>query len=313
VTFELRPAKRRKCPMLMTMYGVSGSGKTFSALLFAAGLAGPNGRVGFLDAENGRGEMYADSPGIMAALPNGYDYMEIKAPFSTVRFSQAIDAAEAAKLDVLVIDSFSHEWEGIGGVRWVAENFKLGKSNNWARAKTEHFGLVGRILAANIDLIFCLRAREKSKPIKGSDKYEFLGLLPITEDNFVYEMGLSLMLEEQTHKAFPIKCPDPLAPLFPSDGSLVTKATGAKVREWSIGGAALQESPADLFDRAAQFAGLGTQPYEEFFRALSPADKTRLKSSADHDINKEIAAKADKQNAGEPETDPRTEQKLLGA
>ncbi len=303
MSFALRPAKRRKSPMLIAMYGVSGSGKTASSLLLAAGLAGPKGCVGFLDAENGRGEMYADAPLITSALPNGYEYMEIEAPFSPARYSEAIDAMEKAGVNVGVIDSFSHEWEGFGGCQDIAENNKLRGMPNWAKAKMEHKKLVNRLLAADMDLIFCLRAREKARPVKGSNEFEQLGIQPITEKNFVFEATISLMLEERTHLAYPIKVPDPLRDAFPEKGSLVTKATGDRMREWAAGGTTTVKPEGDLFARAAAFAGQGTTAYAEFYETLARADKQRLYGSADHDINKEIAAKADKQRE-EPQDDP---------
>jgi hypothetical protein len=310
-------AKRAAAPLLISISGVSGSGKTYSGLLLAAGLAGPSGRVGFLDTENRRGSMYADDPGIMAAMPGGkYEYTEIKAPFSPDRYLAVVEAAEAANLDVLLIDSFTHEWEGFGGCTEIAERNKLGGMPNWAKAKMEHRKLVNRCLAAGIDLIFSLRAREKARPIKGSKEYEQLGLQPITEKNFVFEMTLSLLVEEGTHYARPLKVPHPLAHLFPKEGALITKETGAKIRQWAKGAAKVDENPADLFSRAEAFARQGSDAYREFFETLAPADKKRLANSQDHELNKELAIKADKQNAGEPEDDEAdraANRSLLGA
>src|ERR1700722_9568602 len=109
---EFRKAQRKAAPMLMAISSVSGGGKTFSSLLVAAGIAGDSGRVGMIDTENGRGEMYADSPGIRAALPNGYDYLRFDPPFGPDRYIEHIKAAEDAGITVCVVDSGTHEWEG---------------------------------------------------------------------------------------------------------------------------------------------------------------------------------------------------------
>lgn len=239
MSFQIAPARRKAVPMLISLAGVSGSGKTYSALLLAAGLAGPNGKVGVLDTENGRGSMYADSPGIQAALPQGYQIAEMRAPFSPGRYAEAVEAFEKHGCSVLVIDSTTHEWEGEGGCSDIAEHNKRGGMPNWARAKMEHKRWMNHALASSMHLIFCLRARDKVKIVKvtkdGREKEEIIpiGLQPIQEKNFTFEMTLSLLLDEHTHRPTVTKCPEPLLHLFHGDQPLITKAMGEKLRQWA--------------------------------------------------------------------------------
>src|ERR1700704_2678421 len=104
MALPITPAKRKSVPMLISLAGVSGSGKTYSALLLAAGLAGNKGTIGFLDTENGRGSMYADSPGLKTALPNGYEIAEMREPFSPARYTDAVESFQKHGCRVLVID-----------------------------------------------------------------------------------------------------------------------------------------------------------------------------------------------------------------
>ena len=102
--------------------GGSGTGKTFTALLMARGIAqvmtGRKGApIGYVDTENKRALHYK------AAFPEmaHFDFTAINdagemVGFGPERWIEVIDAAEAAGLPVLVIDSFSHAWEGVGGV-----------------------------------------------------------------------------------------------------------------------------------------------------------------------------------------------------
>ena len=108
-------ARREGSHVLISMEATSGRGKTFSALMLGRGLVGPNGKLGLLDTETGRGKIYAD------AIPGGYQYGELTPPYSPERYVAAIQAAASAGLDCLIIDSASHEWEGIGGVGEIAE------------------------------------------------------------------------------------------------------------------------------------------------------------------------------------------------
>lgn len=314
---EFRKATRKAVPMLLGISSVSGGGKTFSALLVAAGIAGPSGRVGFIDTENGRGEMYADSPGIIKALPRGYDYLRFDPPFSPERYIEHIEAAEKAGITVCVLDSFTHEWEGIGGCTEIAEKNPLGRMPNWSKAKMAHKRMMNRLLTSTMHIILCIRAREKVKMFKrgdlmvvnaaavesepqvaDKDTIVSLGLQPITEKNAVFELTVSLQLDERTHHAVPIKVPEPLMPLFPG-GRLLTREDGERIAQWNNTGSALD--PAEqLRKRARAAAGEGTEAYRAFFSALTPAQK----KSINHEENKCIAAEADSEAAGAiPELD----------
>lgn len=289
---KIEKAVRKKVPMLISVAGVSGSGKTFSSLLMAAGLGD---RVGFLDTENGRGSMYADSPSIQAALPNGYEIAELREPFTPARYSEAVDSFEEHGCDVLVIDSFTHEWEGHGGCFDIAMNNKLGGLPNWVKAKMEHKRMINRLLASSMHIIFCLRAQEKTKVEKndkGKETFIPIGIQPIQEKNFVFEMTLSLLLEETTHKPIVTKCPEPLLHLFKGEQGLITKETGKKLREWAEAPPEAKEDVGALFEQALAYANDGTDSLKGFWDGLSNKQKKDLQPKWDE--VKEVAGMADR-------------------
>ena len=311
MALEFKKAVRKSVPMLVSISGTSGSGKTYSALLLAAGIAGPSGKVGLVDTENGRGEMYADSPGIKAALPNGYLYLRFDPPFTPERYVEHLTAAEQAGITVCIVDSGSHEWEGIGGVSEAAEKAegKMGRFGKWAGPKMSHKRFVYYCLSSPMNIIFCLRARDKVKQFKRGDQIILgpgqetsdapvadrdvvvpLGLQAICEKNFQFEQLVSLMLDEHTHCAAPVKVPEPLLPLFPGK-HLLTKADGERIAQWNGSGAA-QPAGEQLQKRARAAAEDGTAAYVAFFGALSKADKNLLVDSS-HAENKAVAARAD--------------------
>lgn len=302
---EFKDAVRTSAPMLIGLPGVSGSGKTYSAILLAAGLAGPDGTVGFVDTENGRGNLYADSPGIRKALPNGYKIVQLNPPFSPERYIAAMEAAERAGITVLVLDSVSHEWEGIGGCCEIAETNKLRGMPNWAMAKRLHKRFLNKCLCSNMHLIMCLRARDKVKIVKdgaGKDQFVQMGIQPVTEKNFVFEMLLSLQLDEGTHLAKPIKVPEQFTDMFPASGKLITKEDGDRIREWNSG--ALPLNPAEQLKKLARVtAEDGKAAYQQFFTALTPAQK-RMLAGAAHEENKYIAEQADIARAQESDEQP---------
>lgn len=294
MTINIQKAARKAVRLLISVAGPSGSGKTYSSLLLAAGLAGEGGMVGFLDTENGRGSMYADSPGIQAALPQGYHVAELREPFEPPRYTEAVEAFEATGCKVLVIDSMTHEWEGEGGCSDIAENNKLRGMPNWAKAKMMHKRMMNNLLASNMHIIFCLRARDKVKiaKVEGKEQVIQLGMQAVQEKNFVYEMTLSLLLDEQTKRPTVTKCPEPLLPLFAGEQTLVTKQMGVKLLEWAEGGAkAAPVTEEALSDQARAYAVQGTQAYKDFWLTLPGAHQQLIKHL--HDENKELARMAD--------------------
>jgi hypothetical protein len=232
---NITEARREGARLLVFLAGVSGGGKTYTALQLAYGMAKGNGKkVGFLDTESGRGRLYADE------MPSPFLYAELQPPYSPQRYVQAISEFAAAGVEVLVIDSGSHEYEGIGGVQEIAEagNPKL---PNWNRAKSEHKKFMSALLASPMHIVLCLRAREKAKPEKqivdGREKtvYVDLGLQPITEKSVMFEATVSLMLHDQGRRQDVIKCPEALAGIMGRGDSYLTMADGAALRAWVDG------------------------------------------------------------------------------
>ena len=291
--FEVRKAQRKAVPLVISLESVSGGGKTMSALRLARGLAGDPKKVCMIDTERGRGEMYTDSPTIKAAYPESFGYIPFAAPYSPERYVEAIRAAEETGATVCIVDQASYEWDGIGGCTEIAEKKKLGNNPNWAKAKLEHKRFLNYVLTGtNMTLVLCLRAQEKTKPMKvaadgsivhdgamvgddristqseaGEIKWVPLGIMPIAEKAFAFEMTVRLQLEEKTHFAKPIKVPEPLVALFPG-GKMLTEKDGEAIRQWNLTGAA-ETAIERLHRRARAAAELGGESYHKFFSGLS--------------------------------------------
>jgi hypothetical protein len=302
--FSIVDAQRWSVPMLIALAGPSGSGKTLSGILLAAGMAKGDERVGLIDTENGRGTLYADDPLVKAALPKGYKYLRMDGPYTPSRFVAAIKAMEAAGVAICLIDSTSHEWEGEGGCTDIAENNKLGGMPNWAKAKREHKKFLTYCLSSRMHIIFCLRAREKTEVVKDEkNKEQFvpLGIRPIAEKSFVFEMLLSLMFDEQTHHYSRLKVPRMLQHIFPT-GEMITRHHGVAIREWADGGTAIDPNSL-LLKRARSAAELGMEEYSEFYGELPAPQKKYLRDTV-HAENKAIAEQADRDRAASEAKDP---------
>jgi hypothetical protein len=301
----IQRAVRAGCHLLISLAGPSGSGKTMSAILLARGLVGPREKIGFLDTETGRGRLYADIAG-------GFDYAELTPPFSPDRYSEAIAEFEAARFKVLIIDSGSHEHEGIGGILEMKESSQAKNDiAKWAAPKAKHKRYMSRLLASRMHIIVCLRAREKLKEVTRSDgKKEWLsdGYHEIAEKNFIFEMSLSMLLSKG---GFPMltKCPAAIEHAFPADQRIGIKA-GELLAQWVAGGAPIDHARETLRRRAEEEAGKGAEYFRAFWKATSAADRGKLQPLMDNLRSIAIAADAERerqqaavhQDASEPDT-----------
>lgn len=228
MTFEIRKAQRQGARLLIQLSGVSGSGKTYTALQIAYGLAGLNAdKVVLIDTENRRGSLYADS------LPQPFNIIDFYAPFSPARYIQAIEAACNSGAEVIVIDSVTHEWESEGGCEWIANQTRF---PDWKRAKAEHKRFMTYMLQSPAHIIACTRAREK---VDFSDPKNPrpLGIQPIQEKNFSYEATVSLMMADQGRRQDVLKCPAELQGVLGRGQGYLGGEDGQALRQWVDGGA----------------------------------------------------------------------------
>lgn len=284
------PATREGSHVLLSFTGPSGSGKTYTALKVARGLVGDKGRIGFLDTETGRGRLYA------SVTP--YDYAELTAPFSPTRHVQAIAAFEEHGADCLILDSGSHEWEGIGGCHDLAEASRKQGLLKWMVPKAQHKRFVARLLGSRMHVIVCLRAREKftqaTDPETGKEVILNTGYHEIQERNFIFEMTVSVLLLPGGRKVV-TKCPEELVPVFGTVGvetaGYLSERTGADLADWVKGGKPVDAAWELVRREARDAAERGTDTYRSFFNRLSKPEQQRL--LPDHPNLKSIASEAD--------------------
>jgi hypothetical protein len=251
MAFSFRPAARESVSLLISLAGQSGSGKTWSAMLLAKGLAEEK-RFVVLDTEAGRSRHYADF--------FSFDVGDITPPFTPDAYTAAIKAADAAHYPVIVIDSFSHSWAGEGGVldmheaelqRMAGDDWKKReamKMSAWVKPKVQMKAMIQRLLQVRAHLIFCLRAEQKIDMTRGADgkmviapKQSLSGLdgwIPICSKEFPFEMTASFLLTaDKPGVPRPIKLQEQHRPFFHLDQP-ITEDSGARLAVWAKGGTA---------------------------------------------------------------------------
>lgn len=256
--FEIKRATRVGVTPLIGLYSESGCGKTYSSLLLARGIVGPNGKIVMVDSESGRGSLYAD------ILPGGYDTLQINPPFSPARYVEAIHMIEKSGAAIGVIDSASHEWENSGGVNDMAAEAEArsGKPglHNWRIPKMEHQKFMLAMLQSPIPWIICLRAKYKTR--QGKDERGKTQIVkddhcsPIQAEDFIFEMTAHMDINPD-HSVRLTKWSHPsLKECFPTAGPL-TIQTGEKIARWCQNSApsSAKSSKQELWEALKPFRG----------------------------------------------------------
>ena len=300
LVIEIRKAVREAARLVIALAGLSGGGKTRTAIELAYGMANYDiTKVGFLDAENKRGSLYADCLRDHPTHPTEETFWigDLQPPFSPDRYSAAIKQFEAAGVEILIIDSASHEWEGEGGAQDIAENNKSkGGKLNWAKAKGEHKKFINTLLQSNMHIIVCTRAREKTREYKdesdGKNKIESLGIQPIQEKNFMFEMTASLMLFSEGKARQVMKCPGELQDALAHQREYVTAADGLAIRRWVEGGGKIDQRTEALRNKLVQQTEAGVENLKEKWGMLTEVQQkavgeqfynTLMASAAEYD------------------------------
>src|SRR5262245_61668408 len=132
---QFTKATQQQGRLRLALIGPSGAGKTYSALNIAQHLGG---HVAVIDTEHGSASKYATL--------FDFDVLELDS-FAPSHYVEAIQAADAAGYDVLVIDSLSHAWMGKDGaleqVDRIAKRSQTGNTfGAWRDVTPQHNAMI---------------------------------------------------------------------------------------------------------------------------------------------------------------------------
>lgn len=229
-----KKAERKQARLRLALAGPSGSGKTYSALQMAMGLGK---KIAVIDTEHGSASLYADAA--------DFDVMELHAPYSPERYVEAIQAAENAGYDVLIIDSYSHEWTGPGGCLEINDEaakakFKGNTWSAWSETTPRHRKLTDKILTSPLHIICTMRS--KTETVQGEGKKILkLGLKSEQRDGTDYEFTVVMDVTHDGHYAVASK---DRTRLFQTP-EVITPATGEKLLAWLNDGRSQEQQAAD--------------------------------------------------------------------
>jgi len=211
-TFVIKPATKYQRFTRGLLYGVSGGGKTRSALEIACVLQ-EDGRTCVIDTEWGRSSLYAP---LMAKRGMSYDVLnlcvdeyenELERPFDLQRAIDAIAFVEAQGYRVCIFDGASPIWAYEGGAlqylgevaaRAASSSNRPNTFNAWDEVNPLFRKFIRAILRARMHMLVTLRVKTRWEMVpnaKGGFTPTRQGLEPIfRQDTLDYELDWAMVI-----------------------------------------------------------------------------------------------------------------------
>ena len=227
-----RKAVKEKIKVKLLLAGSSGSGKTYSALRLAQGIANKEGgRIAVIDTEQSRSCYYSQN--------FDFDVMDLT-EFSPESYISAIDEAVKAKeYSVLVIDSTTQEWDYLLDIH----NKMPGNSfTNWAKLTPRHDAFVRKILETPMHIICTVRGKDEYvlEEKDGKQMPKKVGMGYKQRGGMEYEYTVTFNLAQDTHVADATK---DNTGIFDGKYEVLTESHGEKLWQWANDGATPTEKP----------------------------------------------------------------------
>lgn len=215
-------AKREQVWLKVLLSGASGSGKSYSALRMATGIAKKcNSRIAYIGTEGSRNKYYADE--------FEYDLLELKEPFECEKYMAAIDEAVKEGYKVLIIDSMTHEWKWLNDVH---DKMPGNSFTNWGKLKPRHHKFLDKVLNSPIHIIATARGKDDwvLEDKNGKQVPKKVGMGQQQDKDISYEYTVSLMISQDTHVASADK---DNTHLFDGKFEVLTEDDGEKLYDWA--------------------------------------------------------------------------------
>ena len=231
-------ATKLKSKLRLSLAGVSGSGKTFTALKLASYFGK---KIAVIDTEHGSASKYSD---IFT-----FDVLELD-NFDPQNYIDGIKEAEKLGYDVLIIDSLTHAWNSTGGVLEIHSNaVARQKTQNsytaWAQATPVQNKLVNAIVQCKTHLIGTMRAKTdyiQERNDNGKTTIKKVGLAPIQREGMEFEFDISGDMDMEHNLVIgKTRCYLVDGKVYPKPGEEFAKT----VKDWLFAGVEVKEVSFD--------------------------------------------------------------------
>ncbi|WP_372474140.1 AAA family ATPase [Capnocytophaga sp. ARDL2] len=266
---QLRPSERRQAKIKMALQGSAGSGKTFSSLLIAKGLAqGDFSKVAIIDTENGSADLYAHL--------GSYNVLSLTPPFTPQKYVEAIEVCEKATMQVIIIDSISHCWDYLLDYH---SSLAGNSFTNWAKIKPLEKMFVDKILQSKAHIIATMRTKQDYVLNQKDGKFipEKVGLKAVQRDGLDYEFTLVFDIDS---KHFAVASKDRTGLFIGTTEFKIAEGTGKKILDWCHSGNSQEDLQHIVYqsiqdcNSLAELSALYKQ-YPQFQQDLKPDFEAR--------------------------------------
>jgi hypothetical protein len=235
---KLNKAQRNQVKLRLGLSGPSGFGKSYSALLLAYGITNDWSKIAIIDTENNSANLYAHL--------GDFNVLTLNQPYSPERYIEAIKACENGVIEVIIIDSITHEWNGKGGCLQIHESLG-GRFQDWRKLTPRHQAFIDAILESKCHVITTARRKiDYSLDMGSNGRTQVVkhGTKEITREGFEYELTVNFELINDKHL---VKASKDRTGLFMNKSEFViNKATGAKLLRWCNEGISLVSVKAEV-------------------------------------------------------------------
>ena len=235
---KLQKAERQQVKLRLGISGASGFGKSYSALLLAYGITEDWSKIAIIDTENNSANLYAH-------LGN-YNVLQLNEPYSPERYIKAIKTCENANIEVIIIDSVTHEWQGKGGCLQLHEQLG-GRFQDWAKITPRHQAFIDAILESKLHIITTTRRKiDYSLDTQSNGRAKVIkhGTKEITREGYEYELTVNFELVNDNHLAKASK--DRTGLFMNKPEFVITKGTGRKLIDWCNQGISIEEAKKEI-------------------------------------------------------------------
>ena len=228
---ELRQAQRTQAKIKLALQGTSGTGKSYSALLLASGITEYK-KIAVVDTENHSADLYAHL--------GEYNVLQLSKPFTPERYIKAIEVCEAADMEVIIIDSITHEWDGSGSILDLHGNMAGNSFTNWSKITPRHNAFVQKILESDCHIISTIRTKSDYTLTDKNGKMvpEKVGLKGIQRDGIDFEFTIVFDLDIK-HNAVASK--DRTGLFMDKPEGIITPEYGKRILQWCNAGVGIDE------------------------------------------------------------------------
>ena len=186
---EFKKAVKTKSRLRLAIDGISGSGKTYTALAIASGMGGA---IALIDSEHGSASLYADR--------FEFDTVDL-VEFQIENYTEALNTAAKGKYPVVIVDSTSHAWDAlVERVDRIANTMTGGNTSfrAWAQGTPLQKQLIEALLSYPGHVIVTCRSKTEysvDKDDKGKTTISKVGTAAVQRAGFEYEFTMAMTMD----------------------------------------------------------------------------------------------------------------------